>query len=561
MADFRKLLPALALFALIAMLSVPASAQVGQAFTCVNNAGVPPTVRAEGITELVGDLVLNCSGTAGVVPAAGITANVQIFLNTNVTSRLVGAGTEALLILNETTAGAATYQGTLAGSNSIVWLGVPILGAGSTSSIVRITNVRANASGVTSINPNLPSSLIPAQIVAFISITGSTSVPVNNPQQIIAFAQQGLVTSVSSGTYRQCITATPDSGQPDPMPSISFSEGFASAFKPRIATDQSPSMPGVSYNSESGYIPGDGTVVGLTSVAGIGTADSGTRLQAVFTNIPAGATVNVPTVIGTSDGSYAWLTNASSTDPGFGEGGVTWYALAASGTTATATYEVGASNPFGLDALTGPVALTYTSNPGGGVPGTTPMSAALGFGNLSTTTTASSSALIPRFIDTSSAKTIATVSACVTNLLFPYVTTVPGFDTGIAIANTGVDVTGLTTTSAGQSGTCTMYMFGTGAPATAPVTASVAAGTVYAWSLYNGSADAAVPAVAGFSGYVIARCNFQYGHGYAFVSNLGLGPTGWAQSYLALVIPDRSGTRPVDNIGTAGPGSGEVLGQ
>jgi hypothetical protein len=162
MADFRRFLPALVLFALIAIVSAPASAQT--AFTCVNNAGVPPTVRAEGITELVGDIVLNCSGSAGVVPAGGIIANVQIFLNTNVTSRITSGTTlESLLILNEgAPLGTATppypyYPGTLAGANSVVWLGVPILAPGSTSSIIRITNVRANASAVSSINPNLPS--------------------------------------------------------------------------------------------------------------------------------------------------------------------------------------------------------------------------------------------------------------------------------------------------------------------------------------------------------------------------------------------------------------------
>ena len=569
MADFRRFLPALVLFALIAMVSVPASAQT--AFTCVNNAGVPPTVRAEGITELVGDIVLNCSGSTGVVPASGIIANVQIFLNTNVTSRLIPAlGTnilESLLILNEgvPTVSAANpfFPGTLAGANSVVWLGVPILAPGSTSSIIRITNVRANASAVSSINPNLPSSLIPAQIVAFISITGSTSVPVNNPQQIVAFAQQGLVSSMTSANYKQCVTATSDSStQPSPMPGFTFTEGFASSFKTMYQTlaaadglvgrGTGPSTPGVAYYDEGGF---------MTSVAGVGSASQGTQLQVVFTNIPAGATVNVPTIIGTGAGSYAWLVNNSATNPGFIASAP--YALTASGTTATATYEVGADNPFALDTFTGSFWLSYTSNPANGVPSLSPpaMSAALSFAPISTVTTASSTAPIPRFVNTGVAASIVTVNACVTNLLYPYATTVTGFDTGLAIANTGVDITGLSTTSPGQSGTCTIYMFGTGAPATAPMTGTIAAGTVYAWSLYNGSVDAAVPSVPDFSGYVIARCNFQYAHGYAFISNLGLGPTGWAQSYLALVIPDRGGDRPPDGFTTALPGSGEILSQ
>jgi hypothetical protein len=86
MADFRKLFPAMAGFALMLGAGSSAYAQQVAAFSCVGNAGVPPIVRAEGITELVGDLVLNCNG--GTPTAAGALVpqtNVQIFLNTNVT--------------------------------------------------------------------------------------------------------------------------------------------------------------------------------------------------------------------------------------------------------------------------------------------------------------------------------------------------------------------------------------------------------------------------------------------------------------------------------------------
>jgi len=168
MVDFRKWFPALAVVALAFGAASTANAQQVAAFSCVGNAGVPPIVRAEGLTELVGDLVLNCTG--GTPTAAGSPvpqANVQIFLNTNVTSRLVAdPWSEALLMIDEPTAaaqrycsvnggcaitgvGAAAgsdgfvdgvdydetsgtgtvpnvYQGRNAGANSIVWLGVPI---------------------------------------------------------------------------------------------------------------------------------------------------------------------------------------------------------------------------------------------------------------------------------------------------------------------------------------------------------------------------------------------------------------------------------------------------
>jgi hypothetical protein len=102
MADFRRWLYALALVALITGLTVPASAQSG-AFAC-NVAGAPANVRAEGYTELVGDVLITCTGgkptAAGqFVPQATITAS----LNTNITSKLTTSSgwSEALLIIDE----------------------------------------------------------------------------------------------------------------------------------------------------------------------------------------------------------------------------------------------------------------------------------------------------------------------------------------------------------------------------------------------------------------------------------------------------------------------------
>ena len=61
--------------------------------TCVANAGVPPTVRAEGITELVGDIVLKCSGGTPTAPGHALpAANISVFLNTQITSRLLNSG-------------------------------------------------------------------------------------------------------------------------------------------------------------------------------------------------------------------------------------------------------------------------------------------------------------------------------------------------------------------------------------------------------------------------------------------------------------------------------------
>ena len=64
MADFRKWLLAFAVVALL-LGAGTANAQPGlqqAGFTCTANAGTPVIVRVEGITELVGDLLLQCVG-------------------------------------------------------------------------------------------------------------------------------------------------------------------------------------------------------------------------------------------------------------------------------------------------------------------------------------------------------------------------------------------------------------------------------------------------------------------------------------------------------------------
>src|SRR6185369_5038360 len=63
--------------------------------------------RSEGMTELIGDIVLTCTGgSASAVGSAIPTANITVSLGTQVTSRLLGAfsttnSSEALLLIDE----------------------------------------------------------------------------------------------------------------------------------------------------------------------------------------------------------------------------------------------------------------------------------------------------------------------------------------------------------------------------------------------------------------------------------------------------------------------------
>lgn len=106
MAEFRKLFYAFGLAALLTGMSSTASAQNT---TCTTNAGVPPVIRSESFADLVGDLVLDCTG--GIPTAQGLATdatrnvpqvNFTITLSTQITSRLLsGSLSEALLLIDE----------------------------------------------------------------------------------------------------------------------------------------------------------------------------------------------------------------------------------------------------------------------------------------------------------------------------------------------------------------------------------------------------------------------------------------------------------------------------
>jgi len=642
MADFRKSMLAFAVVALLLGLIPTASAQVN-GVQCIANSGVPPTVRAEGLTELVGDIVLNCGGgtpiTVGnIIPQA----NITIFLNTQITSRLLtGNQSEAILTVDEPTPGQTSgtqtcttisgcqavaagapfnstefkqgvnsltgvacangvappltgslvsnvcylnpnvFQGVVSG-NSVSFVGIPIDPPGTqTTRVYRITNVRANAT-----IPAPGGSGTPGQIIALISAppatnpgTGTTSTfSINNPTQIIGFVQTSLTTSLTTTAagstalgatqlgIRQCI-GTPAAGTT--IGFLNYTELFPTAFKTRTVAGTGIALQntlGLVYNSESGYYntalgSGGGNLGGVG-----GLADFGTRLKAVFNNIPNGInifvsvsnvgfsasanplTATAATLTSSESGAFSAVTATT------GSFGGVWQVPLVNGS-GTAVWEVTAANPlvnqtYSFGYFASATASPATNSPAIGT-GTVNMSYAPTPPNFTAAAgaVASSSLPIPRFIDTSTASNAVVVTLCRTNLLFPFVTNTAGFDTGLAISNTSTDPFG----TAAQQGPCTLNFFGSNNPA-AVTTPSIASGTTY-----TNLASLAAP---NFQGYVIAVCNFQYAHGFAFVSDLGA--RNLAMGYLALIIPDppRAATA-FECVGTTGitcSAAGEQLG-
>jgi len=622
MANFRNLFPVLAVTAL--MFGAAASANAQPAFSCNSNAGVPPIVRAEGLTELVGDLILNCTGgTPTAVDAAVPQVNFQIFLNTNVTSRLLNDPfSEALLMVDEpagtsSTAGnlrycttnggcpmvgvgaaggvnylagdakntlpANVFQGRQSGANQIVWLGVPIDPPGTTSTrIIRITNIRANANQL-----GVSSTLIPTQIVMFVSATSTTSIPINNPQQTVAFIQPGMTFGTrtnESANYLQCVSnnssAATDSSKT--MASmrhiIRFTEGFASSFKRRntaytnadeSATPVAQNTPNNNFFTESGFynpspVAGNNnTTAPGSNLAAAGLASQGTRLTARFTNVPAGVVLyasvyGVGSSSDTGPNGTALITSASTAANSLvrlvttdANGGGAFSAVAATNSSSAnslviptapitlsngagmATWEVMTSNPFTVQTVEVGVSVAFVANTSNNLPGLGTASVSGSFAPQSTVTVASTSNNQPRFADTSVARTLFNVNSCATNILFPFLTNQVGFDSGVAIANTSTDPFG----TAPQSGACKMNYYGEttggGAAPAAQTSAVIPSGETLRTTLSSGG-NYGVAATPGFQGYVIAQCNFQYGHGFAFISDVGANRV--SEAYLGLVL-------------------------
>jgi hypothetical protein len=426
---------------LLAALAVPAAAQVAP-LTCQASGGIPPTVAAEGYTELTGDFLVSCTG--GTPTGTGLTVpqvNITLFLNTNLTSQelapISGGGyfSEALLLVDEpnglttgngilncgqTGASDATspgvcsiistgnpvqtynaaaghpnaFQGRVgtvsnpAQLNAVTFLNLPIDPPGAGTRTLRITNLRANAASLVAMGT--------FAVQAQISASGGPGLAIGNPVQTIALISTGLLSSVT--------------GAGTAAPSITLSEGFASAFKSKnisftvgdnagtsgnatytgsawsynlgthYPADDAQNVPGMTYLTETGFEwlnnttnappavnppPGYSIVTvanvgtpfasALTGIQTAGAADAGARVAIQFQNIPSGATVTVPQVVYiypctacTASGVMV-LTNANAAGAGpFGPSSVT--ALNAANN--TAVYEVLYANALALESAT-----------------------------------------------------------------------------------------------------------------------------------------------------------------------------------------------------------------
>lgn len=470
------------------------------------------------------------------------------------------------------------------------------------SRVYRIAGVRVNPNGQASITATV------APIVTNTSDV-STFNAVQNPTVTVGTVTASLVTSVVPSPLSVCIqtqlTPAANAAQlPASASYLKFTENFGTAFKTRVvpivAADNATGT-GADLQANTQLVNGTysgGAYTNAGSESGIlfplaslpqgviGLANNGTRLKAVFANLntaqgtkyyvsvnnitdfntpvaanktPAtpGDTTAAPYAVLQTQGSEvaAYAASAGATTAGTGAVLVPVVQLTvASNGTAEAVWEV-TNTDLQSDTYTFAVYAVYAANALGANPATA-ATVALGYaptnGSASTNPVGVTLTNIPRFVAPGAAVPLLALLPCRTTLLFPYVTsfkpaTGPSWQTGVAIENTGLDP--MTTT--GGTGTCTLSFYGAGAPPSVQ-TPPIAPGSGYAFDITDPGLTG--QANTNWTGYIFAVCNFNYGHGFAFIEDGS--PQGNAMGYLADVLNQQS-----TNVTRGAFTLGESLGQ
>ncbi|MFN7648562.1 MAG: hypothetical protein ACK5UT_13725 [Acidobacteriota bacterium] len=578
------------LFLLGAALAVCPASGWAQGMTCTTTPPAASTMRQGGVAELAGDIVINCTGGTPVTSGAFPTVNISMFFNTAVTSRIVAATTppisEAVLLVDNPApavqAPCATpvcnntdniFQGRFESFNSLSWSNIPLNPPGPNSTrVLRFKNVRLNTN-------SLPSS---GAAIVFLSVTGSTITNFVNPQQTVGTVRTGVTAELrnAAGTAvtgpQSFVTCTGNNvelaGNPGAQYSspggrsllLTFSEatGSPNAFKKRNAAT-TPADPGAlgSQNEPLQNLPNESGFSNLSfpttnGLNRVGVADTGTILRAVFSNIPAnvrlfvtaretaaGSTLNssgIPTVTArlTANSNLPFVAvPASST----ADGGLV--PVPASG---EVNWEVLENDVLGLESVSFGVVVAFSGSP---QPTAGTINVLSGLGPQGGSASATTTDQIPRHVVTSTPLPVFVFNPCRTTLLFQFLTNQAGFDTGVSVVNSSRDTLG----TLPQTGRCTSTFFPTPFNAATQAQFPPLAGPVLQggeqWTFTVSSAR------PNFQGYMMVNCEFQFAHGYAFISDFG--STKLAQGYQALVVPDRA--RVADPMTTAGSGSGEQL--
>src|ERR1700674_5233392 len=150
--------------------------------SCVTTA-VPFQVRSEGLTERMGDIVLQCSG---FIPGAASTGNFAVYLQVGVTNRIDSNGfaTDAVFSIDYGLGFTPSPALGLVGGNNISFNGVSLTVPASGNFSIKISGLRGNVHQLGTVGSRP------------VSANLSVPLPVNQAQIIVAYATPGFYSTL-----------------------------------------------------------------------------------------------------------------------------------------------------------------------------------------------------------------------------------------------------------------------------------------------------------------------------------------------------------------------------
>ncbi len=161
--------------------SLPCGAAAASVLNCQTTA-VAAAVRAEGVAERLGDILLHCSqGT----PGAQVRGSLQVFLPVQLTNRVSSTGTVDATLTADLGAGQVSV-GAVArptGANSVVFSDFSFTLPASGQAVLRVSNLRGDVSQTPEERP----------IAATLSLTGPTGIFLDRNQLAVGVPQRALL--------------------------------------------------------------------------------------------------------------------------------------------------------------------------------------------------------------------------------------------------------------------------------------------------------------------------------------------------------------------------------
>jgi uncharacterized protein (TIGR03437 family) len=343
---------------------------------------VPLQVRAEGLTERVGDILLQCSGST---PGATLSGNLTIFLlGVNITNRVDANNQtlDAILFVDYGSGFVPTRTGLVA-AGSIAFNGLSFIVPPSGNLAIRFSNIRAAVGAVATVMANISSTFIPIN---------QSQVPVGYPRTSLFATLYGNDIPCTGSALASTTSLTALFAARTVFASTRITEGFAGAFTKRATGDDTGTRFVIGYSgfppNAHVYIPD--MVAGSSAAVPTAGGDLGVR-QAVGQYVPGSGSlllVRVPYADATGAGGIPLSTPA-----GFGPvllDSVNEVPL--TNGAGYAVYEVADNNPVVLESAQFP---TFVSVPGAS--GAAVGQEKLSYAPVSSVVSASMTAPIPRF--------------------------------------------------------------------------------------------------------------------------------------------------------------------